>query len=69
MKQFIVHSINIANYTKDEVNAWANGNVDVKKWDNNFLNSYTLVAKVIIHSSFTAKAFFEKEDINLLKNK
>lgn len=31
MKQFIVHSINIANYTKDEVNAWANGNVDVKK--------------------------------------
>lgn len=40
-----VHCINAKDYTKDQLNVWATGNVDIDEWDKSFLNNYTLVAE------------------------
>lgn len=40
-----VHSINLNDYNEEQVNAWANGNVDLKLWDERYLNSYTVIAE------------------------
>ena len=39
-----VHSVNIRDYTKDQVDAWAAGNVDLEAWNKSFLEHNTLVA-------------------------
>ncbi|MFV0497004.1 MAG: GNAT family N-acetyltransferase [Candidatus Fimivivens sp.] len=39
-----IHSVNIKDYTKEQVHVWANGNPDLKKWDRTLLSHYTLVA-------------------------
>lgn len=39
-----VHSINAKDYTKEQLNAWATGNVDLEQWNICFLKHYTLVA-------------------------
>ena len=39
-----VHSINSKDYTEDQVNAWATGNINLTLWDTSFLANYTLVA-------------------------
>ncbi|WP_092926389.1 GNAT family N-acetyltransferase [Romboutsia hominis] len=40
-----VHFINAKDYTQEQLNVWATGNIDVYKWDKSFLNNYTLVAE------------------------
>ncbi|TQQ85355.1 GNAT family N-acetyltransferase [Peptacetobacter hominis] len=40
-----VHSINLNDYNEEQVNAWANGNVDLKLWDERYLNSYTVISE------------------------
>ncbi|GAA0077648.1 GNAT family N-acetyltransferase [Clostridium sp. CTA-5] len=40
-----VHCINAKDYTKDQLNVWATGNVDIDEWNKSFLNNYTLVAE------------------------
>lgn len=40
-----VHSINLNDYNEEQVNAWANGNVDLKLWDERYLNRYTVIAE------------------------
>ncbi len=40
-----VHFINAKDYTQEQLNVWATGNVDIYKWDKSFLNNYTLVAE------------------------
>ena len=32
-----VHSVNTKDYTKEQVDAWADGNVDLEKWNQSFL--------------------------------
>lgn len=46
-----VHTVNARDYTKAQLNAWADGKIDITAWDRSFLINYTLVAekdKIII---------------------
>lgn len=39
-----VHSINAKDYTKEQLNAWAAGNVDAAEWNRSFSEHFSLVA-------------------------
>ncbi|WP_071131230.1 GNAT family N-acetyltransferase [Enterococcus timonensis] len=39
-----VHSVNAKDYTKEQLNAWATGAIDLNQWNQSFLNHFTLVA-------------------------
>lgn len=41
-----VHSVNKSDYSTQQLNAWATGNIDQAKWNNSFLKHYTLVAEI-----------------------
>ena len=40
-----VHSVNTKDYTKEQVDAWADSNVDLEKWNQSFLEHYTVIAE------------------------
>ncbi|MGN1136480.1 MAG: GNAT family N-acetyltransferase [Oscillospiraceae bacterium] len=40
-----VHSVNIKDYTDEQVSAWATGEVDLTAWNNSFLEHFTVVAE------------------------
>ena len=39
-----VHSVNAVDYTSEQLDAWADGHVDLDAWDNSFREHFTLVA-------------------------
>lgn len=39
-----VHNVNAKDYTKEQLDVWATGNIDLKEWDKSFLEHYTIVA-------------------------
>ncbi len=39
-----VHTVNARDYTKEQLNAWADGKPDLEKWDQGFGSHYSLVA-------------------------
>lgn len=39
-----VHTINAKDYTLEQLNAWATGNVDLDRWNQSFLEHYSLIA-------------------------
>ena len=39
-----VHSVNAKDYSKEQLDAWATGKIDIDVWNESFLNHYTLVA-------------------------
>lgn len=39
-----VHSVNARNYTEEQLDAWADGQVDLAAWDRSFSEHYTAVA-------------------------
>ncbi len=39
-----VHTINASDYSKEQLDAWASGQVDLAIWNQSFLEHYTLVA-------------------------
>ena len=39
-----VHTINAKDYTKEQIDAWATGQVDLEKWDQSFQEHYTVDA-------------------------
>lgn len=39
-----VHTVNIRDYTKEQVNAWATGRIDLEKWNQSFQEHYSIVA-------------------------
>ena len=39
-----VHSVNARDYTKEQLNAWASGDVNLEEWNFSFLKHLTLVA-------------------------
>ena len=47
-----VHTVNSKDYTKEQLNVWATGNVELSVWNNSFLEHYTLVA---LETYFTNK--------------
>lgn len=40
-----VHTINAKDYSKSQLDGWANGKIDTAVWDNSFLEHNTLVAE------------------------
>lgn len=42
--QNTVHAINVHDYNFEQIRAWANGKVDLPKWDQSLLANYSLVA-------------------------
>lgn len=40
-----VHTVNARDYTKEQLNAWADGNVDIRAWNESFLKHFTLTAE------------------------
>ena len=40
-----VHFINSKDYTEDQLNVWATGNINIDEWNKSFLNNYTLIAE------------------------
>ncbi|MEG2286701.1 MAG: GNAT family N-acetyltransferase [Ruthenibacterium sp.] len=40
-----VHTINAKDYTKSQLDVWANGKIDIAAWDKSFLEHNTLVAE------------------------
>ncbi|MDE7313910.1 MAG: GNAT family N-acetyltransferase [Eubacterium sp.] len=46
-----VHTVNVKDYTKEQLDVWATGKVDLEKWDQSFREHYSVVAvdgKIII---------------------
>ena len=46
-----VHTVNSKDYTKEQLDVWATGKVDLEKWDQSFQEHYSVVAvdgKIII---------------------
>lgn len=46
-----VHTVNVKDYTKEQLDVWATGTVNLEQWNQSFMEHYTLVAvddKVII---------------------
>ena len=41
----IVHTVNIKDYTREEVDAWATGTVDLEQWNASFLDHFTVIAE------------------------
>ena len=39
-----VHTINAKDYSEEQLDVWATGTVDLEKWNQSFLEHYTLVA-------------------------
>lgn len=39
-----VHSVNTKDYTKEQLDVWATGNVDLNRWDMSFKEHYTIIA-------------------------
>lgn len=39
-----VHTVNAKDYSEEQRKVWATGQVDIKVWNESFLNNYTLVA-------------------------
>ena len=38
-----VHSVNAKDYTPEQLDVWATGNVDIREWDRSFCEHYTVV--------------------------
>lgn len=41
-----VHTVNAKDYTKDQLDAWATGKIDLKAWNKSFLEHTTLIAEI-----------------------
>lgn len=41
-----VHFINKNDYSEEQLNVWATGNVDIAAWNDSFLKHYTVVAEI-----------------------
>lgn len=39
-----VHAVNARDYTKEQLDAWASGKVDLEQWNQSFLEHYSIVA-------------------------
>lgn len=41
-----IHIVNIKDYSKEQINAWADGNINLNEWNNSFLSHCTVVAEI-----------------------
>lgn len=40
-----VHTVNAKDYTKEQLDAWATGQIDLEEWDKSFREHYSIVAE------------------------
>lgn len=43
-----VHTINLRDYSEEQTNVWATGNVDLKKWNDSFLDVMSQIIWIIL---------------------
>lgn len=41
-----VHTVNTKDYSDEQINAWASGNIDLKIWNDSLLSHYTVIAEI-----------------------
>ncbi len=41
-----VHDVNRSDYSEEQLNAWASGNVNLESWNNSFLKNHTFVVEI-----------------------
>ena len=41
-----VHTVNTKDYSNEQINAWADGNIDLKMWNDSLFSHYTVVAQL-----------------------
>jgi putative acetyltransferase len=39
-----VHSVNLKDYSQEQVNVWATGQLDLNRWNKSLLENYSIVA-------------------------
>lgn len=59
-----VHTVNAADYTKVQLDAWASENIDINKWDASFREHFTVVA--VASGSDTIIGFGDIDDTGYL---
>ncbi len=59
-----VHEVNAADYSEQQLNSWATGEVDLEQWNESFLNSCTVVAErdgiIVGFGNMTDDGYFDK---------
>lgn len=59
-----VHTINAIDYSKEQLDVWATGDVDMESWNRSFLEHYTLVAieadKIIGFGDITEDGYLDR---------
>lgn len=65
-----VHTVNRRDYTDEQLDAWADGNIDHDKWNSSFLSSITVIAEIdgiivgfgdITHDGYLDRLYIHKE--------
>ena len=63
-----IHFVNIQDYSKEQVDAWANGSVDLEKWHRSFLEHTTYIAKIegkiVGFGDITKKGYLDFLDVH-----
>lgn len=77
-----IHIVNAKDYTKEQLDAWATGQIDLKKWNQSLQEHFSIVVIVtaicsrleaavqgnlVTHASITARPFFEKRGYKVVK--
>lgn len=59
-----VHTVNAKDYTAEQLNAWADGKVDLKEWNRSFLNHFSIVAvkdnKIVGFGDMDTKGYLDR---------
>lgn len=61
-----VHTVNAKDYTPKQRNAWADGKVDLEKWNQSFLEHHTFVAVELLHGKEKITGFGDIDDSGYL---
>ncbi|MGL5067329.1 MAG: GNAT family N-acetyltransferase [Sarcina sp.] len=59
-----VHSINIKDYTKEQVNVWATKKIDIEVWNTSLINNYSIVCininKIVGFGDLRKDGYFDR---------
>ena len=66
-----VHTINAKDYTDEQLDAWADGSVDLKEWNRTFLEHFSIVAvlddRIVGFGDIDTKPFFMSKGYKMVK--
>lgn len=68
-----VHTVNVEDYTAEQLDAWADGSPDLPEWGRTLLEHVALVAveaeRIVTHASITARPFFESRGYQMVRER